>query len=105
MQAVVRAGDVVARLGGDEFVVLLEPLDVQASAVGIADRVIAAVSEPIMVDGQQVFVGASAGVAISQDGGLDPDALLHEADVAVYRAKGSGRGRTEVFDRGRSAVS
>jgi len=99
MQAEVRAGDVVARLGGDEFVVLLEPLDEQASAVAVADRLVAVVSRPMeLAGGRTVGIGASVGVALSQDGLTDPEVLLHESDVAVYRAKSTGRGRTEVFD-------
>jgi diguanylate cyclase (GGDEF)-like protein len=99
MQAETRAGDVVARLGGDEFVVLLEPLDQQASAVAVADRLVTAVSRPMeLAGGRTVAIGASVGVALSQDGLTDPEVLLHESDVAVYRAKSTGRGRTEVFD-------
>lgn len=95
----VRGGDVAARLGGDEFVVLLEPLDQMASAVEVAERLVAAVAAPIALsDNRQVAVGASIGVALSQDGITDPDHLLHEADVAVYQAKTAGRGRTEVYD-------
>ncbi len=100
MQVGVRSGDTVARLGGDEFVVLLEPLDVDASAVDVANRLVSALSAPlILTSGREVTVGASIGVAISQDADTDPERLLHEADVAVYRAKAGGRGRTEVFDR------
>ncbi len=100
MRACVRDGDVVARLGGDEFVVLLEPLDEEHSAVGVAERVVAALSEPVVLpNGREIGIGASVGVAVSQDGGVDPERLLHEADVAVYRAKTGGRGRSEVFDR------
>jgi diguanylate cyclase len=100
MSQTVRAGDVVARLGGDEFVVLLEPLDEQASGVNVGERVIDAVSQPMhLADGHTARIGASAGLAISQDGGVDADRLLMEADLAVYRAKGMGRGRTEVFDQ------
>jgi diguanylate cyclase (GGDEF)-like protein len=96
----VRGGDTVARLGGDEFVVLLEPLDQMSSAVEAADRLVVAVSAPItLTSGREVSVGTSIGVALSQDGTTEPDKLLHEADVAVYRAKTKGRGRTEVFDR------
>ncbi len=99
MKSAVRAGDVVARLGGDEFVVLLEPIDADASALGVADRLVEAVSQPIRLDsGRLVRVGASIGVAISQDANIDPEALLHEADIAVYRAKGAGKGRAEVYD-------
>ena len=100
MQEAVRAGDVVSRLGGDEFVVLLEPLDEQASAVGVAERLVDAVGQPMMLsDGHEARIGASVGVAISQDASTDADLLLSEADLAVYRAKKAGRGRVEVFDQ------
>jgi diguanylate cyclase (GGDEF)-like protein len=100
MEAAVRGGDLVARLGGDEFLVLLEPLIEEASAIVVADRLIAEVSAPITLrDGQQVQVGASIGAALSQDGQIDADALIHDADVAVYRAKAAGRGRTELADQ------
>ncbi|HYI54609.1 MAG TPA: diguanylate cyclase, partial [Microlunatus sp.] len=100
MQRTVRAGDVVARLGGDEFLVLMEPLDEQASGVFVAERVVAAIAEPLRLrNGHPVRIGASGGLAISLDAGTDPERLLQEADLAVYRAKSSGRGRVEVFDR------
>jgi len=93
-----RAGDVVARLGGDEFVVLLEPIDTEASAVDVAERLITAISRPIpLAPGEEVQVGASIGMVYNQDAGTDAETLLHEADVAVYRAKAHGRGRVEVF--------
>ncbi len=99
LRSEVRAGDVVARLGGDEFVVLLEPLDEQASALAVADRMVEVSSAPVLLgSGRRVRLGASVGVALSQDGVTDPDALLVEADTAVYRAKAAGRGRTEMFD-------
>ena len=100
MRASVRAGDVVARLGGDEFLVLLEPLDEEAAGVVVAERVIAAIAEPLRLrSGHHARIGASGGLAISQDAAIDPERLLQEADIAVYRAKSSGRGRVEVFDR------
>jgi diguanylate cyclase (GGDEF)-like protein len=99
MVRTVRNGDTVARLGGDEFVVLLEPLDEQASAITVANRLVTETSRVVRLsDGRTARVGASVGVAISQDGLSNAELLLHEADVAVYRAKASGRGRTEVFD-------
>ena len=99
MKNQVRAGDVVARLGGDEFVVLLEPLDQQASAIEVANRLIDAVSQPItLAGGRQVRIGASIGVTVNQDAVTEADILMHEADIAVYRAKRAGRGRVEIFD-------
>ena len=100
MRGTVRTGDVVARLGGDEFLVLLEPVEEEASAVAVAERMIAAITEPLRLrTGHHARIGASAGLALSQDAGTDPERLLQEADIAVYRAKSSGRGRVEVFDR------
>lgn len=101
MTTVVRGGDVVGRLGGDEFVLLLEPVIDEESAVAVGERLIEAVSAPIMLStGQDVSVGASVGVTVSQDARIDPDALLVEADTAAYRAKSRGRGRIEVFGAG-----
>ncbi|WP_299955407.1 bifunctional diguanylate cyclase/phosphodiesterase [uncultured Modestobacter sp.] len=94
----VRAGDVVCRLGGDEFVVLVEGVDDERTLVELAERLIDAVSGPLLVGGQPASVGASVGVAVSRDGVTDPDVLLVEADTAAYRAKRHGRGRAEVFD-------
>jgi diguanylate cyclase (GGDEF)-like protein len=100
MVQTVRSGDAVARLGGDEFLVLLEPLDEQASGVAVAERLITAVNEPMRLrSGHQARIGASIGLAVSQDARTDADELLQEADLAVYRAKSAGRGRIEVFDR------
>ncbi len=99
MLANVRADDVVARLGGDEFIVLLQGLDSEEDALGVAERLISAASSPFTLNGdQQVKVGASVGVAFSRGDVRDPDVLLHEADLAVYRAKRGGRGRTEIFN-------
>ena len=98
MRGRVRPGDVVCRLGGDEFVVLVEPAGTERDLMDLAERLIAAVSEPIDVHGAQVRVGASIGIAVSRDGGADADALFAEADTAAYRAKHSGRGRAELFD-------
>ena len=93
-------GDTVARLGGDEFVVLLEPLDEQAAAVRVADRLVAAVSRRCCWPAAAPFGSGPASASPSaRTPDIDPEALLHEADVAVYRAKSTGRGHTEVFDR------
>jgi diguanylate cyclase (GGDEF)-like protein len=98
MRAAVRPGDVVCRLGGDEFVVLVESVGSERDLLELAERLIAVVAEPMLLEGDQVTIGASIGVAVSRDGGTDPDVLIAEADTAAYRAKQQGRGRAEVFD-------
>jgi predicted signal transduction protein with EAL and GGDEF domain len=98
MRAAVRPGDIVCRLGGDEFVVLVESVLAEADLVELAERLIAVVSEPTTMGEERVTIGASVGVSVARDAGIDPDVLFAEADTAAYRAKQRGRGRAEVFD-------
>jgi len=98
LRSTVRSGDVVCRLGGDEFVVLVEQVDAERELVELAERIVDAMARPMLAAGDQVQIGASVGVAIARDAGTDADLLFAEADAAAYRAKGSGRGRAEVFD-------
>ncbi|MGY2126917.1 putative bifunctional diguanylate cyclase/phosphodiesterase [Blastococcus sp. SYSU DS0617] len=98
LRATLRPGDVVCRLGGDEFVVLVESVSAERDLVELAERLITTVSRPIRRSGQVLRVGASVGIAVTQDAGIDADALFAEADAAVYRAKAHGRGRVELFD-------
>ena len=80
--------------------VLLEPLDDETVAVDAANRIVTALSRPIVVgDGYRVRISASIGVAVGDVAGTDAEELLHKADAALYRAKASGRSRVEVFDR------
>ncbi len=90
-----RTSDVVARLGGDEFAVLCRESASQTDVTGVADRITAAVSEPIEVDGHRIRIGASIGIASSpvEDVASNPDRLVDRADRALYRAKAAGRGR------------
>lgn len=94
----VRTGDTVGRLAGDEFVVLVEPLRSQSALLQLAERLVAALAEPMHVAGRVIVSSASVGVAVNRDGDTDAGALLHAADVAAGRAKAAGRGRAEVFD-------
>ena len=98
LRAAARPGDLVARLGGDEFAIVLTGLPDGAgepvrSALSVARRLLAAVTQPVAVGGSNVFVGASIGVAISAPEGSDPDTLLREADLAMYEAKRGGGDR------------
>ena len=98
LTAEVRQGDVIGRLGGDEFVVAMVDTERAEPAVVLAERLLTALREPVVVDGDACVVGASIGVALACDGGADPIALLEQADVAVLRAKAGGKHRVEVFD-------
>jgi len=87
-----RASDTVARLGGDEFAVLLPGADV-AQATQTADKLLAALTEPLVVEGQRLAVGGSLGIALHPTDGADASALLRHADIAMYVAKRAGGGR------------
>ncbi len=95
--ATVREHDLVARLGGDEFVVLLTQLNRLADAEDVADRIIEAVRQPMLLHGQQVFSGASIGIANYHPDYTSADALLRDADAAMYQAKALGRNRFVIF--------
>jgi diguanylate cyclase (GGDEF)-like protein len=91
LTALLREADVVARFGGDEFVLLLENLSGANDAAGIAAKVLACCAEPFFVAGRELHLSASVGVSIYPDNGGDPEALLKNADTAMYRAKERGR--------------
>jgi diguanylate cyclase (GGDEF)-like protein len=90
LQSLVRASDTVARLGGDEFAALL-PATEAAGAIHVAHKLLNALSAPFLVEGQTIDVGASIGIALCPDHGLDAATLLRCADVAMYMAKRSHR--------------
>ncbi|MBK8284499.1 MAG: EAL domain-containing protein [Ahniella sp.] len=95
----VRAPDTVARLGGDEFTILLSGINGIDDASQIAQRVIDAFDEPIRVRDKELYTSASIGIAIASARYQNPEELLRDADVAMYRAKARGRRRFEVFDQ------
>ena len=92
-----RDSDTVARFGGDEFVLICENLATPSAALRIADRVRSTMTTPVDVDGQSIPVTLSLGIAVA-DGDDDAEALLRDADLAMYRAKESGRDRTVLFE-------
>ena len=93
-----RDSDMVARLGGDEFAVVQCPLDDPHEASNLANRLIEVISKPYQVHGHEFVVGASIGIALAPGDGDAPDALLRNADMALYRAKAEGRGTAHFFE-------
>ena len=93
------ANSSIARLGGDEFIVLLNDVPSAADAASVARRLVNVLRGPITVQGTEVFVGGSVGVAVYPEDGDDTDTLLMNADTAMYRAKAAGRGSFQMYDR------
>ena len=98
LRGLVRETDTIARMGGDEFVVVQAPIADPAESTALAQRIIASMSEPFDLDGHQAVIGASIGIAVGPSDGLGPDDLLRNADLALYRAKGDGRGTFRFFE-------
>jgi diguanylate cyclase (GGDEF)-like protein len=93
-----RPGDTVARLGGDEFGVLLQGLREPADAVQVAERIQQSLARAVHVDGHELFVAASIGIALQSERYGKPDEVLRDADIAMYQAKLKGRACSELFD-------
>ena len=98
LRHLVRSTDVVARFGGDEFVIVQTPVAGSDEAAALARRVVAALSETYEVDGHQVVIGASVGIAMSPRDATGPDHLLKIADMALYWAKADQRGTWRFFE-------
>ena len=93
----VRPGDTIARLGGDEFAVLLDDVDGMSDVIVVAERISVAVSAPFHLNGRDVFVGVSIGIA-SMEMGDSPDDVLRNADLAMYFAKSRRKGDFAVYE-------
>ena len=97
LRAALRDNDLVARLGGDEFSVIQRDLADAGEAGQLAERLIEVLSKPYDLNGQQVVIGASVGIALAPTDGESADDLLKNADMALYRAKDEGRGVFRYF--------
>jgi diguanylate cyclase (GGDEF)-like protein/PAS domain S-box-containing protein len=98
LQGALRTSDTIARLGGDEFAVLLEEAD-DSEVQRTAERAVTELRAPFAIEGQQVFVSASIGIALGSSGLNSAPDLLRGADMALYAAKSRGKGEVRVFDR------
>lgn len=94
-----RSVDTVARFGGDEFAILLEEIKAPRDAIAIARRILDGVRQPFNIRGHEVFTSASLGIVLKTEGYDRPDALLRDADTAMYRAKEMGKSRFKVFNQ------
>ncbi|MBL8348832.1 MAG: EAL domain-containing protein [Burkholderiaceae bacterium] len=100
IQGRLSGSDVVARLGGDEFAILMQRFDGDEVAVAMADRLLLALKEPFRVADTELSTSASIGITTSRIGYTDPESVLRDADIAMYRAKAGGKARHAVFDIG-----
>lgn len=100
LRATLRPQDTAARLGGDRFAVLVEGIVTLADLEVVAQRVMREMSQVFDLLGHRIHVPVSMGVAIAEDAHDTPEALFHDADRAMHRARQSGGGRYEIFDRG-----
>lgn len=91
LETCVRKSDTVCRRGGDEFVIVLTEIEYRRDAIKVAEKVLAAVSAPQVIDGHAVSVSASIGISLYPDHGADVEALLQRADAAMYQAKAGGQ--------------
>ena len=98
LQSQLRPGDSLARLGGDEFAVLAENFSTPEDVCAIAERLLGALAEPFRIADHELFGSASVGIVVGGAQYRAVDAVLRDADIAMYRAKSSGRGGYEMFD-------
>lgn len=92
------SGDTLARLGGDEFAIIHARVNEAEDISALASRVIRDIEAPFELDGHQVTIGVSIGIAVAPKDAIDPDQLMKNADMALYRAKANGRGTYRFFE-------
>lgn len=99
LEAALRPTDTLARFGGDEFVLLCEQVRGEDEVLSIVERLVERLSRPFVLEGQELVISASMGIALARCGsGVAADELIRDADTAMYRAKELGRSRVEMFD-------
>ena len=97
LKSQLRDTDVAARFGGDEFAILLNRLSAPEDAVRVAERILRALDQPLLIAGRWLHINASIGIAVSTPDTLDPAELIRRSDIAMYQAKRNGRGTYATF--------
>jgi diguanylate cyclase (GGDEF)-like protein len=95
---IIRQNDCLARLGGDEFAILLNTINDIEQAVQVAERILSVLTQPFRFRGYEIFVSVSIGLVLGSSSYDHPEQLLRDADIAMYKAKASGRGQYQIFD-------
>jgi diguanylate cyclase (GGDEF)-like protein/PAS domain S-box-containing protein len=97
LQSCLRSGDTLSRFGGDEFTLLLPEVRTRDDVVVIAEKILNRLSEPFVIDGHELFVGASIGISMYPEAGDSTEALIQNADIAMYHVKGRGKNGYQFF--------
>jgi diguanylate cyclase (GGDEF)-like protein/PAS domain S-box-containing protein len=105
IEETLRAVDVVARLGGDEFLVVLPDLESEQAPVAVAEKLLAVIREPVVLEGQTIAVSPSIGIAVFPRDGASTDVLIRNADAAMYLAKDRGRSNFQFFSESLAQVA
>lgn len=95
----VRDSDMVCRMGGDEFTVILSGISAPEKIIPVAAKIIESVARPTLIDGRELYVSTSIGIAVYPEDGLEIDALVKNADTAMYHAKDTGRNNYQFYSR------
>lgn len=94
----VRKGDTLSRFGGDEFTLLLPDIKNDTTALQVAEKMLESIKSPFDIAGHEIYIGASIGIAVYPDAGDDIEALIKNADIAMYRIKSTGKNGSILFN-------
>ena len=101
LTGIIRASDTLARVGGDEFILVMQETRRREDATAIAQKILDAFAEPLLIDGHQLHVSTSIGIAIYPEDAKDMETLIKKSDAAMYYSKGHGRNQIQIFQRWR----